>query len=92
MFLFSPFQAFLLGKTGCCSNSSGRRAQKLGPSLTALPLSLPLVPYTAGVCRAPSYLPPGKPLTTTHPQFDLGLKAQLWLISSALLASFPLPC
>lgn len=88
MFLFSPFQAFLLGKTGCCSNSSGRRGQKLGPSLTAVPLSLPLVPYTAGVCRASSYLPPGKPLTTTPPQFDLGLKAQLWLISSALWPPF----
>lgn len=40
-----------------------------------------------------SYPPPGKPLptTTTPPQFDLGLKAQLWLISSALLASLSLP-
>ena len=52
MFLLSPFQVFLLGKTGCCSNSSGGRGRKLGPSLTALPLRLPPVPYTAGVCCA----------------------------------------
>lgn len=68
MFLFSPFQVFLLGKTGCCSNSSGRRGQKLRPSLTALPLSLLPVPYTAGVCRAfptrllESLSPPPPPL------------------------------
>lgn len=48
-------------------------------------------PCTAGVCHALSYLPPGKPLTTTHPQFDLGLKAQLWLISSAPLGLLSTP-